>query len=99
MLNKLRKKWKVSAGRLVLIITTFAIGGSLCGYAGKKLIAFTNIEKGVFWVLLYIIIITILWPICVIVVSIPFGQFSFFKKYIINIYKRMTANKNFEDKN
>lgn len=81
----------------MLIIATFAIGGSLCGYAGKKLMACTNIEKGIFWVLLYIIIIFMLWPICVIVISIPLGQFSFFKKYIMNIYIKMITHKNVED--
>ena len=89
MFQKLQNKWKVSAGRLVLVIATFAIGGSLCGYAGRKIMDFTNIEKGILWVILYVLLITVLWPMAVIMVSIPLGQFVFFKKYIKNIFSRM----------
>ena len=89
MFKKLQIKWKVSAARLLLIIVTFAIGGSLCGYTGRKLLLFLNIEKGVFWVFLYIITISILWPIAVILVSIPLGQFSFFKRYLRNMYEKI----------
>ena len=93
MLKRLRNKWKVSGGRLVLIITTFAIGGSLCGYAGRKILGLTAIDKGFLWVSLYIISITLLWPISVIIVSIFTGQFSFFKRYISRVFTRMAGTK------
>ncbi len=89
MLQKLQNKWKVSAGRLLLIIATFAIGGSLCGYLGRKLMGFTSIDKGIIWVLLYILVVTILWPFCVLLISIPFGQFIFFKAYLKKMFDRM----------
>jgi len=85
MLERLQKKWNVSGLRLVLIIAIFAIGGSLTGYAGKKLINLFSIEKGVLWVIVYILLITIIWPFAVLIVSLPFGQFSFFKNYIQRI--------------
>ena len=85
--------------RLLLIITTFAIGGSLYGYSGRKLIALTNIEKGFIWVLVYVFTISILWPIAVILVSIPLGQFSFFKRYLRNMYDKIIGKKKLEDKN
>ncbi len=94
MLKKLQKKWKVGLLQLVLIITTFALGGSLCGYMGRKLLALTNINKGFLWVLLYVILITILWPIAVILVSIPLGQFAFFKNYIKKVFYRISGRKN-----
>jgi formyltetrahydrofolate-dependent phosphoribosylglycinamide formyltransferase len=90
MFQKLQQKWKVSGGRLFLIILTFALGGSLCGYAGRKLLAFSNLEKGVLWVTTYIILITLLWPLCVLLVSIPLGQFAFFKKYIRKLWRRVS---------
>lgn len=90
MFQKLQSKWKVSAGRLTLVIATFGIGGSLCGYVGRKLMGFTNIDKGILWILLYTLSVTILWPIAVILVSIPLGQFVFFKKYLKNILNRLT---------
>lgn len=93
MFDKLKQRWKVNGLNLVLIITTFAIGGSLCGYAGRKLLSLTSLDKGALWVVIYIILITILWPLAVLLVSIPLGQFGFFKRYISKIFKRF-GNKN-----
>ena len=93
MLNKLQEKWKVGTVRLFLIITTFAVGGSLCGYACRKLLGLTTIDEGFLWVILYILIVTILWPISVLLVSIPLRQFSFFKRYLHKMFKRITGGK------
>jgi formyltetrahydrofolate-dependent phosphoribosylglycinamide formyltransferase len=90
MFQKLKQHWKVNGLNLILIITTFALGGSLCGYAGRKLLALTSLDKGVLWVLLYIILVTLLWPVAVLLVSIPLGQFSFFKRYIGKVFRRFT---------
>jgi formyltetrahydrofolate-dependent phosphoribosylglycinamide formyltransferase len=88
MFEKLKQHWRVNTLNLALIIITFALGGSLCGYAGRKLLALTNLDKGLFWVLLYILLITLLWPLAVLLVSIPLGQFGFFKKYIGKVFRR-----------
>jgi hypothetical protein len=93
MLKKLQKKWKVGLLQLVLIITTFALGGSLCGYAGRKLMAFTAMEKGILWAVVYVILVTILWPMAVILVSIPLGQFAFFKNYLKKVFARISGRK------
>jgi hypothetical protein len=93
MLKKLQEKWKVSGLNLLLIITTFALGGSLCGYVGRKLLGLTNIDKGIWWFVLYILVVTILWPLAVILVSIPLGQFAFFKKYLQKVYARISGRK------
>ena len=90
MLKKLQQRWKVNGINLLLIITTFALGGSLCGIAGRKILLLTGIEKGFAWIFAYIIIITLLWPLCVLLISIPLGQFSFFKKYLQRIWARMS---------
>ena len=39
------------------------------------------VEADWLWAILYIIIVTILWPMMVLLVSIPFGQFKFFYNY------------------
>jgi hypothetical protein len=93
MFDGLKNKWKVGGLQLLLIICTFALGGSLCGYAGRKILSLFPLEKGVLWFVIYILLITILWPICVLIISIPFGQFSFFKNYLQRIWKRMTGKK------
>ena len=88
MFQKLKQRWKVNGVNLVLIIATFAIGGSLCGYVGRKLLELTNIDKGPVWVILYIVLVTLLWPLSVLLVSFPLGQFAFFKKYIGKVFRR-----------
>ncbi len=93
MLNKLQQKWKVGLLQLVLIIITFALGGSLCGYVGRKILTLTNIDKGFLWIVLYVILITILWPMAVILVSIPLGQFAFFKNYLKKVWRRISGRK------
>jgi len=82
MFERLQKKWKVSGARLALILCTFAIGGSFTGFIGKKIMNVLEIEQDWLWAILYIIIVTIMWPLSVLIVSIPFGQYSFFIKYI-----------------
>ena len=89
MFQRLRQKWKVNAVQLTLIICTFAIGGSLTGYAGRKLLNTFAIEQRWLWIVIYILLICLLWPLAVLLVSIPFGQFSFFLKYIRKIGKRI----------
>jgi hypothetical protein len=93
MFEKLQKKWKVSGAGLVLILCTFAIGGSLCGYAGRWLLSQTGLEKGALWIVIYLLLITLLWPLCVLLVSIPLGQFSFFTAYIRKIGRRLFGKK------
>ena len=91
MLQKLKARWKVNGINLLLIIATFALGGSLCGYAGRQILLWTDLEKGVVWIVLYIIVVTLLWPLCVLLISIPFGQFDFFKNYILKMWKKMSG--------
>jgi formyltetrahydrofolate-dependent phosphoribosylglycinamide formyltransferase len=93
MLKKLQQRWKVNTLNLLLIISTFALGGSLCGLLGRKILLLTGIEKGFLWWLAYIIVITLLWPICVLFVSTPLGQFSFFKNYLNKIWERISKSK------
>ena len=74
---------------MFLILCTFAIGGSLTGWVGKKVMGLLAIEKGVVLVLVYILLVTLLWPIAVLLVSVFFGQFRFFVKYLRKIGRRM----------
>lgn len=94
MINKLKQKWGVNNLNLFLIIVTFACGGSLCGYLGRKLLAFIGVEKGGFdFIIYYVIAMTILWPLSVISISVLTGQFTFFKNYLTKIFKRFYTKK------
>ena len=45
MFQRLQQKWKVNGLQVLLILCTFAIGGSLTGFAGKKLMNLLSIEQ------------------------------------------------------
>jgi len=89
MLHRLKNKWQVSWFQFTLIFTTFALGGSLCGYLGRLLLSYTNLERNLLYFVIYVVVVTILWPFCVLLISIPFGQFSFFKRYLGRIKDKM----------
>jgi hypothetical protein len=93
MFERLQKKWKVGGLQLALILCTFAIGGSLTGFAGKKIMNILSIQQDWLWAVVYILLITLLWPLSVLLVSIPFGQFSFFLRYIRKIGAKMGIGK------
>jgi len=94
MFQRLQQKWKVNGLQVLLILCTFAIGGSLTGFAGKKLMNILSIEERWLWVIIYIGVITILWPFSVLIVSLFFGQYRFFTKYIGRIGRRIGIGKN-----
>lgn len=91
MFDKLQKKWGVSPAQVVIILIIFALGGSLCGFLGRKILLLTTLEKNFWWYCLYILLVTLLWPMCVLLVSIPFGQFRFFRNYIAKLGKRIVG--------
>jgi formyltetrahydrofolate-dependent phosphoribosylglycinamide formyltransferase len=91
MFRRLKEKWGLNWPRFILVFTTFALGGSLCGYTGKRLMGLTSIEKGVLYYVIYILLITIIWPICVLLVSIPMGQFAFFRNYLVKMWRRISG--------
>jgi predicted membrane protein len=82
MFNRLQQKWKVNGLQLALILCTFAIGGSLTGYVGRKLMNLLDISAQWLWIIVYILLVTLLWPMAVLLVSILFGQFKFFTGYL-----------------
>jgi hypothetical protein len=41
------------------------------------------------WAIIYIILITIIWPMMVLVISLPFGQFRFFYNYTRKLGQKM----------
>lgn len=93
MFKRLQEKWKVSGIQLALIFITFALGGSCCGYLGRTLLGLLQIENAAIRIPLYLILITLLWPLCVILISIPFGQFPFFRSYLKKMWARVLGNK------
>jgi hypothetical protein len=95
MLDKLKKRWKVSSIQLFLILCVFAITGSLTAYLSRQITSWLDIEKYsfLFWAL-KLIVLLFGYQVIILLVSIPFGQFSFFWNYEKKILKRMGILKN-----
>lgn len=93
MFEKLRQRWGLSTVRVVLVLMTFALGGSLCGYAARKLMLLMEAPKGAAWWVIYLIMVTVLWPIAIMFISVPFGQYTFFKAYLTRMARRMGFGK------
>jgi formyltetrahydrofolate-dependent phosphoribosylglycinamide formyltransferase len=88
MFDRLKKKWNVNGLQLTMILCTFAIGGSVTGYTARKLLGLFSVEQRWLWILIYILLLTIVWPIAVYLISFPFGQSPFFTRYLKKIGKR-----------
>lgn len=89
MFNKLKNKWGVGWLQFTLIFITFALGGSLCAKIGNLILLNFLTESSIWYWIIYIPLVTVLWPFCVLLISIPFGQFSFFSNYIRKIGVKM----------
>jgi folate-dependent phosphoribosylglycinamide formyltransferase PurN len=90
-INKLQKKWGVGQVQFWLIMTTFALGGSLSGYLNKQILNLVFLEKNAAYWLIYPLLLTILWPFSVILVSFLTGQFAFFKGYLGRMWGRLSG--------
>lgn len=82
MFERLQNKWKVNNLQLVLIISTFAVGGSSTGFIAKKIMNALPIDQDWIWVTVYLLLMTIIWPIAIIIISIPFGQFQIGRAHV-----------------
>ncbi len=90
-INRLQQKWGVGPVQFWLIMTTFALGGSLSGYLNKQILNLVFLEKNAAYWLIYPVLLTILWPFSVIFVSFLTGQFSFFKGYLGRMWGRLVG--------
>jgi hypothetical protein len=90
MFDNLKEKWGAVGGKVSLILVTFALGGSLTGFLARKVMTFLEIEALYLYIPLYIILLTIFWPAMVLLVSLPLGQFFFFRSYIRRIAKKIS---------
>jgi hypothetical protein len=62
-----------------------------CSWLSKKIVfAFLDQNSVLGWIA-YFICVCLLWPLCVLVISIPLGQFTFFKNYVGKIFKRFRS--------
>lgn len=93
MFKRLKEKWQVGWLQFTLIFCTFALGGSGCARVGSSLLSLILTEKNILYWIIYVPLITILWPLCVVIISVPLGQFKFFKNYLSRIWNKIQGGK------
>ena len=93
MFSKLQKRWNASPLQMLLILVSFALGGSLCGYSARYILGVLPEMHKVLWVVLYIVIATIIWPLCVLLIGSLLGQYSFFKDFLLKLKGRIIGQK------
>jgi len=96
MLEKLKKKWKVSNLDLFLIFCVFGITGSTTAYISKVITKWVGVAGAATWsgdwwigVGLRIGMLIFGYQVIILIVSIPFGQFKFFWNYEKKILRKM----------
>ena len=48
-----------------------------------------NVERDWLWVVIDIVVVTLIWPMAVLLISFFFGQFRFFRGYLYKMGRRM----------
>ena len=89
MFSGLKNRWKVNGWRLLLILITFAVAGSATGYVGRLIMELLEIDIVWLYIIIYVLLVTLIWPIMVIAFSLIFGQFHFFRNYLKRMGGRM----------
>jgi len=105
MLEKLKKKWKVSNLDLFLIFCVFGITGSTTAYISKVITKWVGVAGASTWssdwwigISLRIGMLIFGYQIIILIVSLPFGQFKFFWNYEKKILRKMGFLKKEENK-
>lgn len=91
MFKQIKENWDVSWVGFTLIFTTFALGGTLCARIGGWLVGQMKIDSAILSTIVYIIVVTLVWPLCVLLISMPLGQLGFFSNYLVKMARRMTG--------
>lgn len=100
MFEKIKQRWKVGTFQFILIICVFAITGSLTAYISRYVTNWVGLSaESALWkrALLRGSVLLFGYQVLILLVSIPFGQFSFFWSYEKKILLRMGIWKRKED--
>ncbi|HMT35749.1 MAG: diacylglyceryl transferase [Bacteroidetes bacterium] len=92
MFEKLKQRWKVSGTQLFLILCVFAITGTTTAYISKAITSWVGLTvESPLWQRagLRALVLIFGYQFIILLVSIPFGQFSFFWNYEKKILRKM----------
>jgi len=89
-LRKMQFKWKVSPRDTILILTVFAITGTTTAWLSRFITRYLvpTGEGFLFWTV-KLTIILLGYQLLLLVISVPFGQFPFFRRYLTRLFSRL----------
>jgi hypothetical protein len=93
MFDKLKKRWNIQSNfQVIIILTVFAITGSVTVYLKKvifDLIQITSETHLIIKIPIYILVVLLVYNILLLVVGSVFGQFSFFWEFEKKFFSRL----------
>ena len=94
--QKLQKRWGVSASQVFIILLVFACTGFTVMFLKKPIVAlFTeNGEQPLLFSVIYYILILPIYNLILLIYGFIFGQFKFFWAFEKRFFKRMLRIKN-----
>ncbi len=103
MMRKLKERWQIKSNfQLAVIFVVFAINGSLSAKVGQLLLNLFGLNKEnlnlIFYYLIFIVIVTLIYPFLLIANGFIFGQFEFFFRFSRRILKHLGLGFVFESK-
>lgn len=94
-LQKLQKRWGVSATQVLIILIVFALTGTTILFIKTPILDFIIGEHEKNWIhsLIYFVLILPLYNIFLLIYGAIFGQFKFFWEYEKKFFKRIYSGK------
>ena len=89
--NKLQKRWEVSAFQVIVILVVFACTGFTVMFLKKPIVSLfvENGEKSILFSTIYYILILPIYNIILLIYGFIFGQFEFFWNFEKRFFRRM----------
>ena len=92
MFEKLKRRWNIKSNlQVIIILTVFAITGSLTVYIKKIIFELIEITPDTHFVILipiYILVVLIVYNILLLIIGSVFGQFRFFWEFEKRFFSR-----------
>jgi formyltetrahydrofolate-dependent phosphoribosylglycinamide formyltransferase len=94
MFEKLKKRWHLNDRDLILVFLVFAITGSLTAFFTRQITTWLLLDRGSFiYYVCKLGVLLIAYPILLLLISLPFGQFRFFLDFERRAWAQISGRK------
>jgi len=94
-IERLKKKWKVSTSRVIIILVVFACTGFTVLFLKEPVLSLIVPEEDRNWIfsLVYYLLIFPIYNVILLAYGFVFGQFKFFWEFEKRMFSRIGGNK------